>query len=135
MRGSKAQSQHAPRRRWPASEKCRIVELTLRDGASVGAVAREFGINRTIVSHWRALYRAGKLGVQLPKSPRVRAGASSAALLPVTIAPVRAPRVACDSTGWGPSIVQVALPSGITLRIEARVLDAELLCALISQLR
>jgi hypothetical protein len=40
MAAAKAPKQSAPRRRWPAAEMRRIVELTLRAGASIGAIAR-----------------------------------------------------------------------------------------------
>ncbi|HEY9084924.1 MAG TPA: transposase [Candidatus Tyrphobacter sp.] len=75
MPGSKAPKQRAPRRRWPIAEKRRIVELTLRDGASIRAVAREQGVHPTSLCHWKVLYRAGKLNAQLPPAPRDRARA------------------------------------------------------------
>lgn len=134
MAGSKTPKQRAPRRRWPIPEKRRIVELTLRGGASIGAVAREHGVHPTSLCHWRGLYRSGKLCVQLPGAPRGRAGASSATFLPVTIA-ARASRPAHDSGVSGPSIVQITLPSGATLRIESGTLDAALVCALVAQVQ
>ena len=83
MPGSKAPKQRSERRRWPIAEKRRIVELTLREGVSTRAIAREQGVNPTSLCHCKALYRAGKLDAQ---PPRARAHASSAAFLPVTIA-------------------------------------------------
>ncbi len=91
MAVSKVPEQRRPHRRLPLSEKRRIVELTLREDASVRAIAREQGVNRNSVYHWQALYRAGKLGAQ--PAPRRGVAAPSATFLPVTIAPaVRAPR-------------------------------------------
>jgi len=40
-------------------EKRRIVEETLRDGASVSSVARAHGVNANQVFQWRRLYRDG----------------------------------------------------------------------------
>ena len=80
MPGSKAPKQRSPRRRWPIADKRRIVELTLREGVSTRAIAREEGVNPTSLCHWKALYQAGKLDTQ---PPRARARASSAAFLPV----------------------------------------------------
>jgi transposase len=44
-------------------EKRRIVEETLRDGASVSSVARAHGVNANQVFQWRRLYRDGLLDV------------------------------------------------------------------------
>lgn len=46
----------------PISQKRRIVEETLVDGASVARVARANGVNANQVFHWRKLYLAGRLG-------------------------------------------------------------------------
>ena len=50
------------RRRWPVGEKCRIVEQTLKPGASVARVALEHGVNANQVFSWRRQYRQGLLG-------------------------------------------------------------------------
>jgi hypothetical protein len=55
MPASEAWGQRGPRRRLPLSEKRRLVELTLHDGASIRSVAREQGVNRT------SLVRTGPL--------------------------------------------------------------------------
>ena len=131
MPRSKAPKQRSPRRRWPIAEKRRIVELTLREGVSTRAIAREEGVNPTSLCHWKALYQAGKLDTQ---PPRVRARTSSAAFLPVTIASALEP----PRQNWGVggrSIVQLTLPSGATLRIEMGVLDTGVFCALLAQLQ
>jgi transposase-like protein len=49
------------RRRWPVGEKCRIVEQTLKPGASVARVALEHGVNANQVFSWRWQYRQGLL--------------------------------------------------------------------------
>ena len=134
MEGSRSQTQRPPRRRWPISEKRRIVELTLREGVSTRAIAHEQGVHPTSLCHWKALYRSGKLDPQLPQAPRARPRASRARFLPVTIASaLEAPQR--DSGVCGPSIVQVTLPSGATLRIETGVLESGVVCALIAQLQ
>src|SRR5579863_9129866 len=134
MPGSKASNQRGPRRRLPLSEKRRIVELTLHDGASLRSVAREQGVNRNSLYQWQALYRAGKLNAE--RAPRTRAVAAKATFLPVTIAATRrAPRVARRMSSSASSIVQLMLASGATLRIETGTLDAGLICALVAELR
>ncbi len=126
MAGSKAQNRRSPRTRLPVSEKRRIVELTLREGASVRAIAREHGVNRNSLYQWQALYRAGKLGAQ---------PVPSATFLPVTVVPIGpAPRDASRSSSAS-GVVHLMLASGATLRIETDALDAGLICALVAELR
>jgi transposase-like protein len=134
MASSKSPNHRGPRRRLPLSEKRRIVELTLRQGASIRAIAREHGVNRNSLYQWQGLYRAGKLGAE-PASV-ARAIAPSATFLPVTIAPARrTSRPAIDAPSDVLSVVQVMLASGATLRIETGALDSGLICALVAELR
>src|ERR1700728_447943 len=129
MPASKAWGQRGPRRRLPLSEKRRLVELTLHDGASIRSVAREQGVNRNSLYEWQALYRAGKLNAE--PAPHARAVASRATFLPVTIAAAgRAPQAASSMSSSASSIVQLMLASGATMRIETGPLDAGLICAL-----
>ena len=58
-------------------EKRRIVEETLRDGASVSSVARAHGVNANQVFQWRRLYRDGLLDAA-PSGEEMR-------LLPVAV--------------------------------------------------
>ena len=64
------------RRRWPVEEKCRIVEQTLKPGASVAGVALTHGVNANQVFTWRRQYCQGWL------SPR---NAEAVKLLPVHV--------------------------------------------------
>jgi transposase-like protein len=136
MTGSEVVSERAPRHRWTPSEKRRIVELTLRDGASISAIAREHGVHHTSLSHWRKVY-----GVRAPArvSP-VRSAAPTTTLVPVKISP-RAEDLAPNalsqpaSSGVRTSIVQLTLSSGTSLRIETGLLDTSLVCALLAQVQ
>jgi len=128
----------APRRHWPLSEKRRIVELTLREGASLAAIAQEQDVHLNSLYHWQALYRVGKLGDKL-KPPTVAAGpAAGASFVPVSVVPeVTRPQSAtrADALGGRSTIVQLVLASGATLRIECAALDAALVCALVAELQ
>ena len=62
------------RKRWPQQVKRRIVEETLKPGASVAGVARANDVNANQVHAWRRLYERGLLGT-----------AETAALLPVRV--------------------------------------------------
>lgn len=47
------------RRRWPATEKLRIVEETMYDGESISAVARRNGVAPNLLYRWRKLMLDG----------------------------------------------------------------------------
>lgn len=47
------------RRRWPATEKLRIVEETLYEGESISAVARRNGVAPNLLYRWRKLMLEG----------------------------------------------------------------------------
>ncbi len=134
MAASKVSKQRSPRPRFPLSEKCRIVELTLRKGASIRAIAQEQGVSRNSLRRWQALYRAGKLAAQ----SRSRIGGTpSATFLPVTIAPAAAVLQSVRSNAAhaaGTTVVQLMLASGTVLRIETGVLSSDLIRALLAEL-
>ncbi|GAC1502790.1 MAG: hypothetical protein NVS1B14_07780 [Vulcanimicrobiaceae bacterium] len=132
---SKSAEHHAPRRQWSLAEKRRIVELTFGVGSSTRAIALEHGVHPTSLSHWKTLYRAGKLDVQPLK--RVRRATETVTFLPVKIAPTartsHRPKPHHEAHTRG-SVVQLMLESGATLRFEIGV-DAALVCALVAELR
>ena len=138
MAAAKSPTQGAPRRHLPPAEKRRIVELTLVEGASVVAIAREHGVHPNSLGQWKALYRAGKLDAPVKPRARVAGPGASATFVPVSVAPeVRRPQLATRSdvvTGQS-GIVQLVLASGATVRIETTALDAALVCALVAELR
>src|SRR2546425_12778275 len=70
-------SSHTKRRRRSLEEKRRIVEETLRAGASVARVARRHAVNANQVFYWRKKYREGRLGKN-----------QSSKLLPVTLSDI-----------------------------------------------
>jgi len=138
MASTESPTQRAPRRHWPPAEKRRIVELTLRAGVSVSAIAREHGVHPTSLNHWKALYRAGKLDAPMKPTARVAGPAASATFVPVSVVPeVRRPQPATrsDAVAGRSGIVQLVLASGATLRIETTALDAALVCALVAELQ
>jgi transposase len=138
MAATKAPKERAPHRQWPPAEKRRIVELTLRPGASLVAVAREHDVNPNNLYRWKRAYRAGKLDAPANPTARVHGPAASATFVPVSVVPeVRRPQPATrsDVIAGRSGIVQLVLASGATLRIEATALDAALVCALVAELQ
>ncbi len=138
MVASEAARQRPPHRRWPLSEKRRIVELTLGRGASVSEIARAHGLHAASLSHWRKLYAAGKLAAGVSRATREHRRRSKTTLLPVTIAPAD-PVAQRASAGSIPShragMVQITFSCGTTLRIESDVLDMTMVCALVAQVQ
>ena len=126
------------RRKWSTAEKRRIVELTLGTGISTRAVALEHELDPASLSHWKALYRAGKLDEQrMEKIKRSRPAIAAATFLPVNIAAdVRASQSSpAHVTPGRSSVIQLMLTSGATLRLEADRIDAAFVCALVAELR
>ena len=56
MAATKAPKERTPRRHLPPAEKRRIVELTLGEGASALAIAREHGVHPNSLHQWKTLY-------------------------------------------------------------------------------
>ena len=138
MAAAKAAGQGAQRRRRQPAEKRRLVELTLRAGASLREIAREHGLHPNSLRAWKALYRAGKLEGPAQSTTRVEAKSASATFVPVSMIPeVRRsePATRSDAAVGRSGIVQLMLASGATLRIETAALDAALVCALVAELR
>ncbi len=93
---------------WSISEKRRIVEATLVDGASVALVAREHGVNANLLFRWRRLYQAGRLAKRTSKAIQT----APARLLPVTVS-VDAPAPGLPATNERVRTASVHAPAGI----------------------
>ena len=147
MAAAKSPTQGAPRRHLPPAEKRRIVELTLVEGASVVAIAREHGVHPNSLGQWKALYRAGKLDAPVKPVAHVAGPAANVTFMPVSVVPQMrsaglsrqraVPQVSArpDESASGSSVVQLVLATGATLRLETRALDAAFVCALVAELQ
>lgn len=105
-------SSHVKRQRRSVEEKRRIVEETLKPGASVARVAQRHAINANQIFAWRKRYREGRLGSR-----------TAAKLLPVAITNERlaeAEKVGVPAPPTSLGIIEMVLPKG-KLRIEGRV--------------
>ena len=96
------------RRRWPVGEKCRIVEQTLKPGASVARVALAHGVNANQVISWRRQYRQGLLGQK---------NAEPVKLLPVHVSEAQASKASRTERGQVTAAgvagtIQVEFPRG-----------------------
>jgi transposase len=109
------------RRSWSIEDKLRIVRETLEPGAVAKAVAERHGIGTGLLFTWRremlATAMSGLVPVEVvPEAPRVEA-------------PLPAPEA---RTGT-PGLIEVALPSGATVRVSGCV-DSAVLHAVLAEL-
>jgi transposase-like protein len=94
------------RRRWSLEQKRAIVAESLRAGASPSAVARRHGLNTGQIYTWRRLLRdaspSGFARVDLAEVPRPVAPLSMA-------------------SASSPGLIEIALPDGACVRVDAKV--------------
>jgi len=143
MSTSVAPNPDTPKRRKSIEERRRIVELTFREGASISEIALANDIHPTSLSHWRSLYRSGRLTANTPRQ-ETPGTASSTTFLPIRLTPeqavtsppsqITAQSVVSASTREL-AVVQIMLPSGATLRVETSAIDAAFVCALLAEAR
>jgi transposase len=118
-RGVEVQVRPVRRRSWPEEDKLRMVRETLQPGAVVQAVADRYGVSTGQLYTWRKEMLAAAVSgfvpvAMAPEMPRVEA-------------PPR--EVAADTLG----VIEIALPSGTTVRVSGRV-DATVLRGVLAEL-
>ena len=101
-------------KRWPEALKREIVAATLKPGASVSVVARQYDVNANQVFMWRRRYRdAGE-------QPALQSPPSTPALVPVTITPepeavpVSPPALPAETAS---KTIEIELPDGCRVRV------------------
>lgn len=143
MSTSEAPNSDTPKHHRSMEERRRIVELTFREGASISEIARANDVHPTSLSHWRTLYRSGKLTTDAPKQDTTGT-ISSTTFLSVKLAPGQAvasppsqmlARSGMSASIHKPDVVQIMFPSGATLRVETSAIDAAFVCALLTEVR
>jgi transposase len=118
-RGMEVQVRPVRRRTWPDEDKLRMVRETLQPGAVVQTVADRYGVSTGQLSTWRKEMLA----------------AAVSGFVPVAVTPemrrVEAPprEVAAET----PGVIEIALPSGTTVRVSGRV-DATVLRGVLAEL-
>jgi transposase len=135
-----------PRRSWPVAEKRRIVEESFQPGASVSIVARRNNMNANQLFSWRRCYRRGDFddvaphqGLSVPADfiaigviagPDEMTSGSVAVVAPslATSVPPKKPERSPRSrrVKRHPSVIEVDLPTGARLRVDASVDEAAL---------
>lgn len=125
----------APRRMRTVEEKRRIVEETMKRGASVAVVARGHEVNANLLFGWRRLYQKGLL--------EAHAAAVTAPLLPVQLtSPTVVPRRSATRRRRMPSVgryaargncLEIDLAGGGRIRVHGKA-AAQMLERLIEEL-
>ena len=109
------------RRNWSAEDKLRIVRETLAPGAVAKVVAERHSIGTGLLFTWR----------------REMLAAAMSGLVPVEVMPetprVEVPAPARETTAEASGVVEVAFPSGATVRVSGRV-DPGMLRAVLAEL-
>lgn len=111
------------RRRWPETLKREIVAATLRPGASVSVVARQFDVNANQVFSWRRRY-----GDTREPSPRP---SSASGLVPVTVTTEPESEASVSSSSMVSGVIEIEVSgtyrvkvgAGFDARALKRVLD------------
>jgi transposase len=97
------------RRRWSTEEKRAIVEEVSPGTRSVSRVARRHGISPSLLFRWRRELAGGDRGQVPPAGP---------AFIPIALpAPAEAQSSQRDRSG----IIEIELPGGLRIRVDASV--------------
>jgi transposase len=97
-------------KRWPEALKREIVAATLKPGASVSVVARQYDVNANQVFGWRRLYRQELEAPSLPSAPR---------LVPVTIAAEPEIRTTAQQAQPAAEPIEIEVSSAYRIRVGA----------------
>src|SRR5215210_7643346 len=112
-RGVRVEVRSVRRREWPDEDKLRIVRESLQPGAVVQAVADRNGVSTGQIYTWRKEMLAAVTG-----------------FVPVAVAPmmpqIEAPTLKQEAVVEPSGVIEIVLPSGITIRTSGHV-DAAVL--------
>ena len=115
------------RRSWSAEEKRRIVEESLRPGASVSVVARRHDLNANLLFTWRRqvgaaepaeFVRIGVFGSAPDEGPALLATAAPPRAAGVAEVRPPVPHPALDQRA---GVIEIDLPGGVRVRVDAFV--------------
>jgi len=108
------------RRRWSVEQKREIAAESLEPGISPITVARRYGISSGLLYTWRRHLLEGSLGTTsraMAKFARVDVMAMPSHPTPSLPQPVPAP----NSTNHPDGLIEIALPGGVSVRVDAQV--------------
>ena len=108
------------RRRWSVEQKREIAAESLEPGISPITVARRYGISSGLLYTWRRHLLDGSLGVsRQPVAKFARVEVMSEPADPPPAMPPVAPAAALSAPMNG--MIEIALPGGVSVRVDAQV--------------
>jgi len=110
-----------PRRRWPVEQKQAIAAESLAQGASPTAVARRHGISSGLLYAWRKALLAAQPG--LSRFTRVEVASAKPVGQAMNIPPrlPAPPPSRAQSPAQPDSLIEIVLPTGTTVRVDAQI--------------
>lgn len=103
------------RRSWSDEEKVRIVEESLRGHRQGSATARRLGVSRSLLTRWRAEYRAGRL---VSAGPTFSAVMVTASATPAPVCEVQPTKVLAAGTDV---TIEIVLTNGRRMIVAASI--------------
>ena len=113
-----------PRRRWSVEQKREIATESLKPGVSPIAVARRYGVSSGQLYTWRRHLLGGSLGaVTRPAANFARVEVMATAPGPPPADPAYLQPGSPPSTSMSrpEGLIEIALPGGVSVRVDARV--------------
>ena len=112
------------RRRWRVGDKLRILAELEEPGVRFNDIARRHDLSRGLLWQWRDARRCGQLVEDAPVFLPVRVAMDQPRRAPPSVPATGAQPPRGERTGFGR--IEVVLPDGVVLRIDARVSAARL---------
>ena len=109
------------RRRWSVEQKREIAAESLEAGISPITVARRYGISSGLLYTWRRHLLEGSLGV--PRQPQAKFARVEVMAVPADPAAALPPVAPAAAAPSGPmnGMIEIALPGGVSVRVDAQV--------------
>lgn len=107
------------RRRWSVEQKREIAAESLEAGISPITVARRYGISSGLLYTWRRHLLEGSLGVT--RQPVAKFARVEVMAVPADPAPAVPPVAAAAPSGPMNGMIEIALPDGVSVRVDAQV--------------
>ena len=121
------------RRKWTAEEKAALLAEVEAEGGKVTLVARRHRIAESVLDNWRAAWKAAAAMMPAPTAPTfipvgmVGGSDPREPALQVPLAPKPPePRRPVQASDGGVGAIEIVLPNGARLRVDASVNEAAL---------